>query len=79
MRVWHHDFNKSLGSHHTPILIFINFLKKEQEEKVEKINLGEINPAKKRKYKDFDKRLKNVVQNYDYTNFLNYIKDIAQL
>jgi len=65
---WHHAFNTSLGSHHTTIWKFINFLKKEQglqEAKIEKINLGEINPTKKRKYKDLDKRLKNVVQNYD--------------
>jgi len=48
-----------------------------QEAKIEKINLGEINPAKKRKHKDLDKRLKNVLQNYDYTNLLNYLKGIA--
>jgi hypothetical protein len=47
---YHHDFNTSLGFHHTTIWKFINFSKKEQglqEAKIEKINLGEINPAKK--------------------------------
>jgi len=77
---WHHAFNTRLGSHHTTVWKFINFLNKEQglqEAKIEKINLGEINPDKKRKFKDLDKRLKNVVQNYDYTNLLNYLKGIA--
>jgi len=76
---WHHAFNTSLGSHYTTIWKYINFLKIEQglqEAKIEKISLSEINPAKKRKYKDLDKRLKNV-RNYDYRNLFHYLKGIA--
>jgi hypothetical protein len=67
----HHAFNTSLGSNHTTVWKFINFSKKEQglqEAKIEKINFGEINPAKKRKYNNLDKRLKKCCTKLYYIN-----------
>lgn len=47
-----------------------------QEAKLEKINLGENNPTKK-KYKNIDQRIKNTVENYETSNIITYLKGIA--
>ncbi|KAF0718043.1 Uncharacterized protein FWK35_00026552, partial [Aphis craccivora] len=44
-----------------------------QEAKLEKINLGENNPTKK-KYKNIDQRIKNTVENYETSNIITYLK-----
>jgi len=78
---WHQAFNASLGCHHTTIWKFISFLKQEQglqEAKLEKINLVEKKPnKKKKKYKSIDQRLKNTVENYETSNIITYLKGIA--
>ena len=77
---WHNAFNSSIGVHHTTIWKFINFIKTEQnlvEAKIEKINLGESHALKRKKYKDLDQRLENVVLNYQRGDILNYLKGIA--
>lgn len=48
-----------------------------QQTNIEKINIGQIDTTKKRKYRVLDKHSKNVVQNYNYSNPFNYLKDIA--
>ncbi|KAF0759986.1 MULE domain-containing protein, partial [Aphis craccivora] len=79
---WHHAFNLSLGENHVTIWKFITFLKQEQalqELRLEKLISGEPSPKKKKKkYKNHDEMILNVVTNFNETPALLYLREIAQ-
>lgn len=80
---WHNGFAKSVGKHHAEMAEFIDCIKLEQNKTellMEQSNTGlEISPPNRKKYKNYDERLKNVVSNYDQADVLEYLKNVAAL
>ncbi|XP_014298070.1 uncharacterized protein LOC106693699 [Microplitis demolitor] len=78
---WHNSFNRKVRVIHAIFSSFINFIKSEQvitETTITQMDAGINNVAKKRKiYADKDKRIMNVVLQYDPTKELKYLKNIA--
>lgn len=80
---WHNGFSRSVGKHHPEMGPFINCLKKEQnlnELLIEQVKSGrDVAGPRRKKYKDYDTRLKNVAISYDKDNVLEYLKNVSVL
>ena len=80
---WHNRFANIVDRYHAQMNEFINSLKMEQnttEVLIQQFRSGrEIALPKRKKFKNYDSRLKNVVQRYDRQNVLEYLRDIATL
>ena len=83
-------YNKALSvlknflTHNCPKGGFIRTLQTEQgvnESLFEQLSIGRENviPKKRRKYKDYDERLKNVVSNYDSNDIKDYFYSVSNL
>lgn len=78
---WHNRFNKKAQACHLSMWKFIELLKSEQsifEVEYEQVNAGAVPPPKKRKYRDLDARIENVVESFDPSDLLIYLRGIAQ-
>lgn len=82
---WHNAMQSSISCSHPTIFKFIQAIKNEQalqEMKLTQICSGQELKEKK-KYRDFDNRLRNVVRSYEYnnnnntSNFVEYLGSIA--
>ncbi|XP_060868983.1 uncharacterized protein LOC132943868 [Metopolophium dirhodum] len=77
---WHHAFNAALGANHVSIWKFIRFLKHEQllqEVRLEKRLSGEASPTRRRKYRDHDKKIKVIVENYSEIPTVQYLRGLS--
>ena len=78
---WHNAFINRVGKHHTSMTGFIRTLQTEQgvnESLFEQLSIGreDVIPKKRRKYKDYNERLKNVVSNYDSNDIKDYLYSV---
>lgn len=79
---WHNAFAGRVQVHHGSLWKFIQLLKKEQgmvEMRCEQAASGPEPPPKKRKYRDYDARLKNIVDDYDPDNIDEFLIKVANL
>lgn len=80
---WHHRFANIIDKQHAEIGTMINSIKKEQnltEVLIEQLKTGrEIAQPKRKKYKTFDTRLKNVIDDYDRDNIVEYLKNLSSI
>ncbi|XP_024889570.1 uncharacterized protein LOC112465968 [Temnothorax curvispinosus] len=78
---WHRAFNERVRISHASINKFINVLKSEQstlELLIAQSRAGrKVQNKKRKKYADYDKRLKNVVLGYIGANILEYLCEVA--
>ncbi|XP_034937010.1 uncharacterized protein [Chelonus insularis] len=77
---WHHSFNNRAQSAHLYFWKFINLLKEEQsntEIVIEQLSSGAEPVMKRKKYRDYDCRVFNVVAEYNSENICRYLKCIA--
>uniref|UniRef100_A0A6V7JV94 MULE transposase domain-containing protein n=1 Tax=Bracon brevicornis TaxID=1563983 RepID=A0A6V7JV94_9HYME len=77
---WHGAFNKRAQGHHLPLWKMMDLLKKEQnltDVKLSQIEAGTISPAKKRKYRQADTRIKNIVDAYTRKQVISYLRGLA--
>jgi hypothetical protein len=68
---WHRRFSTLSGAHHPTLWKFITTLKLEQghtEFRLAQLTAGASPPAKRRKYRDMDKRIRRNVSKYDKQN-----------
>ncbi|XP_008547926.3 uncharacterized protein LOC103571517 [Microplitis demolitor] len=79
---WHNRLNRGVSVHDATVGVFFNALRDEQvhtELCMTQINTG-INVNNRRKeYRDYDERLKRVVLNYDSSDMLGYVKNVAKI
>ena len=77
---WHNGFASKV-EHHMTVGKFFDLLQSEQnfnEILLEKMNAGQdVCNAKKRKYRDYDKRLLNVVSMYNRDDIKQYLSNIS--
>ncbi|XP_008544919.1 uncharacterized protein LOC103569414 [Microplitis demolitor] len=87
---WHNGFNTRVAKCNASIGLFVNCLKDEQsktEQLIAQIDSGLDISNKRKAYRDYDKRLHNIVktiiykrlQNYDSNDKLSYLKNIAKI
>lgn len=77
---WHRGFQEQIGAMHPNIWKFIDCVKKEQnlnEVRIEQYVSGVEPQPSKRKYRDCARRIKNIVDQYNPDNILDYIRGIA--
>lgn len=78
---WHRAFSGRLRICHASIGLFINALKREQtltEVAISQFEVGrEIGTRKRRTYRDYDERLKVVVEDYYNRNIIDYLRSVA--
>ena len=78
---WHYAFNSRIQSAHAIISKLIKVI--QQEQNAAEITIAqylsgrEISPAKRRKYRDYDKRMKNEVRRYERSEILQYLSNVA--
>lgn len=81
MEGWHKGLNARVGGNHVQIGAFINSLKAEQnitEMTITQINTGvDVVVAQRREYRARNRRLKNIANEYNKNNVLEYLKNIA--
>lgn len=80
---WHNAFVGRVGKHHAEMNLFINCLKNEQsltEIMINQLKTGvDVAGPKKKKYKNYDERLENVVSQYDREDVIDYLRNVAIL
>lgn len=80
---WNNGFSSRVGQAHAQMGKFLNKLKTEQnltDILIEQADTGlEISEPKKKKYKDYDQRLKNIAFTYKKDDVLDYLNNIAKL
>ena len=81
---WHNTFINRVGKHHTSMTGLIRTLQTEQgvnELLFEQLSFGrkDLIPENRRKYKDYDERLENVVSNYDSYDIKDYLYSASNL
>ncbi|XP_053592956.1 uncharacterized protein LOC128667325 [Microplitis demolitor] len=79
---WHHSFNALVRIYHANLSKFISVLRTEQtivELKLNHQDTGVSLPKRRRNYREYDARLKNVVAAYDPNNKLQYLKNVANV
>ncbi|KAB0790553.1 hypothetical protein PPYR_15049 [Photinus pyralis] len=75
---WHYAFEHQVSANHPNIWKFIDCLKREQslhELQIEQLLSGQTD--KKKKYRDAALRLQKVVEKFDDTNILDYLRAVA--
>ncbi|XP_034934842.1 uncharacterized protein [Chelonus insularis] len=79
---WHNSLNRRVATSHASIPQFLNALKNEQvktELLMTQLNTG-LNVSTRRKaYRDYDTRLKNVILHYTPDDKLTYLKNVAKI
>lgn len=80
---WHNAFSGRVGKHHAEMNEFINCLKLEQNSTELTINHlktgADVAGPKRKKYKNYDERLANVVNQYNRNDVIEYLRNVAVL
>lgn len=79
---WHHAFNARAGGCHISIWKLINLMKTEQgvtEVALTQLGAGREAPPRKKKYRDLDARLKNIVSEFDGSNYIEYLTRLSHV
>jgi len=77
---WHKRFSSLLGGPHPTIWRFIDAIKEEQsvtEMKINQLVAGIPSQPRRRKYRNLEKRLLNIVENYENQSVSEYLLGIA--
>jgi len=77
---FHKGLSYIIGAQHPTFWRFVEGLRKvqrKQEFTLSQTMAGSQPPPKKRKYKDYESRLKNVVSSYNDQNILDYLLNVA--
>lgn len=79
---WHNGFNGKLESSHASLWKLINLLKLEQgitEVVMTQADSGAAPPTKKKRFRDYDLRLKMIVDSYNPEEINEYLKSVANI
>lgn len=78
---WHRAFQCNVGSHHPTIWAFIAVLQREESKQrvsVQQAIAGQPPTKKRKRYEAVDKRIRNIVGDYNNREFVDYLRGIAQ-
>jgi hypothetical protein len=78
---WHRRFSVLVGAHHPSFWKFVEKIKNEQshtEHYLNQLESGVPSQSKRKKYKDLDKRILNIVEKYSSIPLTTYLIGIAQ-
>ena len=77
---WHQAFHSYVGCSHPKIFKFIEALRRNERNQFynfSQVMCGSTQPARKKKYRDYNLRLQNVVATYGKMPMLEYLKTVA--
>lgn len=73
---WHRAFQANVGSHHPSIWAFVAVLQREEAKQRVSVQQA-IAPKRRKRYEAVDKRIRDVVSDYDNREFADYLRGIA--
>ena len=77
---WHHAFQTLVGNHHANFWKFLNCLQREEvltHAKIVQLQSGHNGSQSRKKYRDLNIRIANIVSTYDPSEIIPYLRSIS--